>query len=467
MDRLRRQRGARDNLRIAEYSKEQHFRMNRSISVFGLGYVGTVTAACLAHRGNLVIGVDLNPDKVDAIAGGRSPIVEPRVSELVSDCHQNGQLRATGDAMPAVLNTDISFLCVGTPSLRNGKLDLGHVEPVCREIGTALKQKNSFHLVVLRSTVLPGTAESLVIPILEEASGKRMGPGFGVCVNPEFMREGTAVTDFMEPAVTVIGADDPTHSARLREVYAWVPGRVFETSFRTAEMVKYICNAWHALKVAFANESGTLAKGLGIDAEALIDIFTADSKLNISPSYLKPGFAFGGSCLPKDLRALNYRAQELGIRMPLFESILPSNQEHFERALELVLQTRKRNVGMLGLSFKAATDDLRESPQVQLVKRLLGEGKQLRIWDENVSLGRLVGSNRRYIEEVIPHVGALLCPSLEQVLRESEVVVIATRDLDQEILQRGLRADHVVIDLVNIEKARRVERAAAYEGICW
>jgi GDP-mannose 6-dehydrogenase len=441
--------------------------MSRSISVFGLGYVGTVTAACLAHKGAEVIGVDLSPAKVEAMEAGRSPVVEPRVSTLVAECKQACRLHATSDARAAVMKTDTSFLCVGTPSLRNGKLDLGHIEPVCREIGTVLKKKDSFHLVVLRSTVLPGTAESVVVPVLEKASGKRMGKDFGVCVNPEFMREGTAVTDFLEPALTVIGAADPAHSARLRELYAWVPGRIFETSFRSAEMVKYLCNTWHALKVSFANEAGTLAKELGVDVEAVVEIFTADNKLNISPSYLKPGFAFGGSCLPKDIRALNYRAKELDLKLPLFEAILPSNEQHLERALRLILETGKRNIGMLGLSFKAATDDLRESPQVQLVKRLLGEGRQIQIWDDNVSIGRLIGSNRQYIEEVIPHIGSLLSSSLEGVLQKAEVVVIGTRGVDRETLRRNLRQDHIIIDLVNLEKARRLEGHAAYEGICW
>ncbi len=317
-------------------------------------------------------------------------------------------MHATSNSEEAVLKTDISFLCVGTPSLRNGKLDLGHIEPVCREIGNALKKKNTFHLVVLRSTVLPGTAETIVVPALEKASGKKIGKDFGVCVNPEFMREGTAVADFLEPAMTIIGAADPSHSAMLRELYAWAPGHMFETSFRSAEMTKYVCNAWHAVKVSFANEVGTLAKQLGVDAESVVEIFTADTKLNISPSYLKPGFAFGGSCLPKDVRALNYRAKELDLKLPLFESILPSNDEHLERAVEMVLETGKKKIAMLGLSFKAATDDLRESPQVQLVKRLLGEGRQIQIWDDNVSLGRLIGSNRQYIEDVIPHIGSLL-----------------------------------------------------------
>src|SRR5712691_720824 len=441
--------------------------MSKSISVFGLGYVGTVTAACLAHKGNSVVGVDLSPAKVEDLQSGRSPVVEPRVSELVAECSKACRLHATSDAASAVLKTDISFLCVGTPSLRNGKLDLGHIEPVCRQIGEALREKDSFHLVVLRSTVLPGTAESIVVPTLEEVSGKRMGQDFGVCVNPEFMREGTAVADFLEPAMTIIGAAHPQHAARLREIYAWAPGPIFETSFRSAEMVQYVCNAWHALKVAFANEVGTMAKELKVDAETVIEIFTADTKLNISPSYLKPGFAFGGSCLPKDVRAMNYRAKELDLKLPLFEAIIPSNDEHLERAVEMVLATGKKRIGLLGLSFKAATDDLRESPQVQLVKRLIGEGREIKIWDDNVALGRLIGSNREYIEQVIPHIGTLLSSDLEQVLEKAEVVVIGTRGIDRDALRASLKPQQIVIDLVNLEKSRRLNEHAFYKGICW
>ena len=440
--------------------------MSKRVSVFGLGYVGSVTAACLASKGNSVIGVDLSPNKVEQLAAGRSPIVEPRVNELIEQAHTGQRLRATRDSVTAVMESDISFLCVGTPSLRSGKLDLGHVEPVCRDIGQVLKRKNAFHLVVLRSTVLPGTAESIVIPALEQSSGKRLGKDFGVCVNPEFMREGTAVADFLEPSMTIIGAGDAQHAAWLRELYAWAPGRIFETSFRSAEMVKYICNAWHALKVAFANEVGTLAKELKVDAEAVTEIFLADDKLNISPTYLKPGFAFGGSCLPKDVRALNYRAKELDIKLPLFESILPSNDEHLKRAIGMVLDSGKKNVAILGLSFKAATDDLRESPQVQLVKHLLGEGRKIKIWDDNVSLGRLIGSNREYIEKAIPHIGSLLEGDLAQVLKDGEVVIIGTRGIARDQLQRHLRSDHIVIDLVNLEKARR-PALDHYEGICW
>jgi GDP-mannose 6-dehydrogenase len=440
--------------------------MSKRVSVFGLGYVGSVTAACLASKGNSVIGVDLSPAKVEQLAAGRSPIVEPGVNELIKQAHNEKRLSATTDSASAVMETDISFLCVGTPSLRSGKLDLGHVEPVCRDIGQVLKRKDAFHLVVLRSTVLPGTAESIVIPALEQTSGKRLGKDFGVCVNPEFMREGTAVADFLEPSMTIIGAGDPQHAAWLRELYAWAPGRIFETSFRSAEMVKYVCNAWHAVKVAFANEVGTLAKELKVDAEAVTEIFIADNKLNISPSYLKPGFAFGGSCLPKDVRALNYRAKELDIKLPLFESIMPSNDEHLKRAIEMVLNSGKKNVAILGLSFKAATDDLRESPQVQLVKHLLGEGRKIKIWDDNVSLGRLIGSNREYIEKAIPHIGSLLEGDLAQVLKDGEVVVIGTRGIPRDQLQQHLRSDHIVVDLVNLEKSRR-PTLDHYEGICW
>src|SRR6201987_3083129 len=441
--------------------------MSRTVSIFGLGYVGTVTAACLAHKGNRVTGVDLSAAKVETMDSGRSPIVEPAVADLIAESQKACCLHATTDSQKAVLETEISFLCVGTPSMRNGKLDLGHIGPVCDEIGQALRKKDTFHLIVLRSTVLPGTAETIVVPTLEKASGKKMGQDFGVCVNPEFMRDGTAVADFLDPSITIIGASDPAHSQSLRELYAWVPGRVFETSFQSAEMVKYVCNAWHAVKLAFANEVGTMAKSLGVDAEAVIEIFSADTKLNISPTYLKPGFAFGGSCLPKDVRALNYRAKELDLNLPLFQSIMASNDEHLERAVEMILSTGKKKIALLGLSFKAATDDLRESPQVQLAKRLLGEGRDLKIWDDNVSLGQLIGSKRQYIEEVIPHIGSLLCQDLDSALSAAEVVVIGTRGIDRATVSRHIRPDQTVIGLVNREKSRRISNNGSYQGICW
>jgi len=417
--------------------------------------------------GYKVIGVDISRAKVEMLDSGRSPIIEARMSELVAEGNKQCRLHATTDSTTAVLESDISIVCVGTPSLRNGKLDLSHIEKVAQEIGTALGQKKSSHTFVLRSTVLPGTTESLVIPILERASGRRAGSDFAVCYNPEFMREGSAVADFLEPPYTVLGSQDSSHLLPLRKLYKDVPGRVFETTISVAEMVKYLSNAFHAVKVGFANEVGTLCKHLAVDAQAVTEIFTADTRLNISPTYLSPGFAFGGSCLPKDVRALTYRAKELDLKLPILESLLPSNAEHLERAVEAVMRTGKRKIAHLGLSFKAGTDDLRESPQVQLIKRLLGEGFAVRIWDREVSVGRLAGSNRQYIEEVIPHIGSLLSADLEEVLHGAEVVVIGNKSARKDELLKYLRSDQIVIDLVNLDKSRRPDTSGAYEGICW
>jgi len=441
--------------------------LSLSISIFGLGYVGSVSAACFASMGHKVMGVDISHNKVEMLDSGRSPIVEARMNQLVAEANRACRLHATADPAAAVLGSDISFICVGTPSLRNGKLDLGHIEKVAREIGAALKRKNSHHLVVLRSTVLPGTTESVLAPILERESGKRGGADFAVCYNPEFMREGSAVADFLEPPYTILGSQNPIHLEPLRALYKNTPGKVFETSITVAEMVKYLSNAFHAVKVAFANEVGTLCKHLAVDAEAVTEIFTSDSRLNISPAYLSPGFAFGGSCLPKDVRALTYRAKELDLRLPLLESLLPSNAEHIDRAVEAVMSTGKRKIAQLGLSFKAGTDDLRESPQVQLIKRLIGEGYDVRIWDKDVSLGRLAGSNRQYIEEVIPHIGSLLTADLEVALKDAEVVIIGNKSVGKDELSAYLRPGQIVIDLVNLNKSRRPSGTAAYEGICW
>ena len=440
--------------------------MGLTVSVFGLGYVGSVTAACLASVEHCVIGVDVSPAKVEAMGAGRSPIVEARMSELLADGYQRGLVRATTDAAVAVRDSDISFVCVGTPSLRSGKLDLGYVERVIREIGAALKQKKSHHVVVLRSTVLPGTTESMVIPTVEQASGLCNGTDFTVCYNPEFMREGSAVADFHRPPYTILGAQNTKHLALLGELYSTVPGPVFETSIQVAEMVKYVSNAFHALKVSFANEVGTLCQHLGVNTDAVTKIYTSDTKLNISPAYLSPGFAFGGSCLPKDLRALSYRAKELDIALPLLDSILRSNGAHIDRAVDAVLRTNKKKIAFLGLSFKAGTDDLRESPQVQVIKRLLGEGCQVKVWDRDVSLGRLAGSNRQYIEEVIPHIGSLLSSEFEEVVQSGDVVVIATK-VDKDRLAGCVTSKQVVIDLVNLDPANRPTVGASYQGICW
>ena len=441
--------------------------MTLSISVFGLGYVGSVSAACFASMGHRVIGVDVNPAKVEMLESGRSPIIEAGMNELVAEGSRACRLHATTDSVKAVLESDVSFVCVGTPSLRNGKLDLSHIEKVAREIAAALKQKKSWHTFVLRSTVLPGTTESVVLPVLERVSGKRSGVDFTVAYNPEFMREGSAVADFLRPPYTILGAHDGSHLAPLRELYKQTSGRLFETTIPVAEMAKYLSNAFHAVKVAFANEVGTLCKHLEVDAQAVTEIFTSDTRLNISPAYLSPGFAFGGSCLPKDVRALTYKAKELDIKLPLLESLLPSNLEHLERAVEAVMRTNKRKIAQLGLSFKAGTDDLRESPQVQLIKRLLGEGYEIKIWDKDVSLGRLAGSNRQYIEEVIPHIGTLLSDNLEDVLRWGEVVIVGNKSARKDDLAKILRPDQIVIDLVNLDKSLRADGTSSYEGICW
>lgn len=441
--------------------------LSLSISIFGLGYVGSVTAACFAHMGHRVTGVDVNPEKVEMLASGRSPIIESGMPDLVAEGQKAHRLHATTDARVAVHETEITFVCVGTPSLRGGKLDLSHVERVANEIGKAIGEKKSKHLVVLRSTMLPGTTESKVIPILEKASGGKAGRDLSVCYNPEFMREGSAVSDFLEPPYTVIGSQDENSAAPLRELYRNSAGKILETAIPVAEMVKYASNAFHAVKVSFANEIGTLCKQLAVDTEAVNQIFTCDTKLNISAAYLAPGFAFGGSCLPKDLRALAYRAKELDLNLPLLESILTSNAEHVNRAVDAILRAGKKKVAFLGLSFKAGTDDLRESPQVQLIKRLLGEGCQLRVWDQDVSLGRLAGSNRQYINDVIPHIGSLLSTDLEEVVRSGEVVVIGTRSVEKANISPLLSANQIVLDLVNLDPLRRPDSPAAYQGICW
>lgn len=422
----------------------------KRISVFGLGYVGAVTAACLAEAGHRVVGVDANPAKVRTLESGRAPVLEPGLEDLVAAGCTSGRLCTTTDAAAAVCESEISFVCVGTPSLPSGRLDLSSVERVCEEIGTALRSKEQFHLVVLRSTVLPGTSRSLAIPRIAASSQKQAGIDFAVCVNPEFTREGCAVADFLEPGMTVLGADDPAHLAPLSELYGKITDRIFTTSLHTAEMVKYVCNCYHALKVTFANEIGTLCRYLEVDEQEVMRIFLADTKLNISAAYLKPGFAFGGSCLPKDLRALAYRAKQLDLELPLIRAILPSNQAHIDRAVDAVLGAGSKRIGVVGLSFKPGTDDLRESPSVQLIKRLLAEGCNVQVWDHDVSVGRLVGSNRRFIEEEIPHIGALLSTDLEQVINSAEVVVVGAKTPEVSALLAALKPQGSVIDLHSI-----------------
>ncbi len=434
------------------------------ISVFGLGYVGAVSAACFAKEGHDVLGVDVSQTKVDIINDGRSPIVEEGINELISEMVGEKRLRATTDVAEAIRHTEISLVCVGTPSNANGSLDLKYVVRVCEEIGAEIKRKDARHTVVMRSTMLPGTIDGLVVPTLEKASGKQAGKDFGVCINPEFLREGTSIKDFYAPPFTVIGADDEATANTVSVLYENIEAPLHVTKLREAELVKYSCNCFHGLKVAFANEVGNIAKGMNIDSHEVMRVFCEDTKLNLSPYYLKPGFAFGGSCLPKDLRALAYKAKELDVETPVLASILQSNKMQIERAIDMVLQTGKKRIGILGFAFKAGTDDLRESPMVELIERLVGKGMQLAIYDRDVSLARLFGANKQYIEREIPHIAELMRESIDDVLASSEVIVIGNKADEFRHIEERTR-NHTVIDLVRIFGERRT--GENYQGICW
>ena len=411
------------------------------------------------------MGVDVNPTKIEIINTGKSPIVEEGISELISDVVKSGRLMATTDSRQAILDSDLSLVCVGTPSNPNGSLDLRHVEQVCREIGSALKSKAERHTVVIRSTMLPGTIEHTVIPALEETSGKEAVKDFGICINPEFLREGSSLKDFDSPPFTLIGADDEATALAVRELYEEIEAPVFVTRLKTAEMVKYVCNCFHALKVSFANEVGNICKALDIDSHEVMRIFCQDTKLNLSSYYLKPGFAFGGSCLPKDLRAINYKAKELDIEVPVLAAILPSNRQQIERAVNLVLGTGKKKVGVLGFSFKAGTDDLRESPMVTLIETLIGKGLRLAIYDRDVSLARLFGANKEYIEREIPHISQLMRGTVEEVLSDSELLIIGNNAEEFRGVESRLSNGQIVIDLVRM--LPNPSGGNWYQGICW
>jgi GDP-mannose 6-dehydrogenase len=437
-----------------------------NISVFGLGYVGCITAACLARDNHMVIGVDINPMKVELLKSGQSPVVEPGLDELVCEVVQNGKLQVSLDSQAAVQRSDISLICVGTPSNDNGSLKVDYVENVCREIGTALATKQGYHLVVIRSTVLPGTVEEKLIPLLEEYSGLTASRDFGVCMNPEFLREGSAITDYYHPSLIVIGELDRRSGDILEELYSSLDVFVNRTKLRVAEMVKYTCNAFHALKVDFANEIGNLSKANGIDGQEVMGIFVKDQQLNISPTYLMPGFAFGGSCLPKDVRAILYRAKELDVDCPLLSAVLPSNRQQVENGIRLVERTGYKKIGILGLSFKADTDDLRESPTITLAETLLGRGYQIHIYDEKLNLSKLLGANKLYLEKELPHIASLLCPSIEQIIEQSQVVVITNGSKSFRSVPNLLQSGQILIDLVGIAKNMDGSHAT-YEGICW
>ena len=436
------------------------------VSVFGLGYVGAVSCGCFANDGFEVIGVDLNETKVALMNRGHSPIVEEAIGDLLRDAVEQGRLRATTDVAEAVLETDLSIISVGTPSNGNGKLSLAAVTRVSEQIGEALARKAERHLIVVRSTVLPGTVRDTIVPAIERTSGKRLGEGFGVCFNPEFLREGSSVRDHYNPPYTLIGSWDPCDGERVASLYARVEGEIHHVTVETAEMVKYVCNAFHAMKVTFANEMGMLAQACGVDSHAVMDLVCADTKLNISPRYLMPGFAFGGSCLPKDLRALLYRARESDIELPMTRSILTSNRHQIDRAIELVLGLKRRRIGMLGISFKAGTDDLRESPLVVLTEALIGKGLDIRIFDSEVSVARLVGANKEYIEREIPHIASLLVNDLAEVVQHADVLIVGNRSRSFDTLAQHCKPGQVVVDLARIPGLKQ-SPGIQYFGITW
>jgi GDP-mannose 6-dehydrogenase len=416
------------------------------VSVFGLGYVGCVTAACLAKAGHRVIGVDINPDKVAMVNAGTSPLVEPGLGELLSEVVAAGRLRCTLSTHEAVSESDLALICVGTPSRDNGQLNVDAIRRVAEELGEALRRHPKAYTVVLRSTVLPGTTESVLVPALRGSTGAGL-PGLTVAVNPEFMREGSSLRDFVQPPLNLVGSDTPDAAALLRGLYAQVEAPFVYVSIRSAEMAKYVSNAFHALKITFANEIGDLCDTLGADAHEVMRVFLMDRKLNISDAYLRPGFAFGGSCLPKDLRALTHAARSADVKLPLLSQILPSNDRQIQQGIGRVLATRRRRIGVLGLAFKPGTDDLRESPMVRLVEALIGKGCEVRILDRSVSIARLGGANRRYIEEEIPHIASLMCGTPEELLAHAEVFVVANVDEEARQTLAAARPDQVVVDL--------------------
>ncbi|HEX8184715.1 MAG TPA: UDP-glucose/GDP-mannose dehydrogenase family protein [Blastocatellia bacterium] len=435
------------------------------LSVFGLGYVGCVSAACFANEGHQVIGVDVNPLKVDIINSGRSPIVEPGIDLLINQAVSRASLRASSNPSEAVLDSDLSLVCIGTPGNHNGSLDLSFIKRACQQIGEALSSKPRFHIIVMRSTMLPGTIEQTVIPTLEVYSGKRAGRDFGVAINPEFLREGTSIHDFHNPPFTLIGADDQETSGPVARLYANLKAPVIFTGIKEAEMVKYACNSFHALKVTFANEIGNICKALGVDSHKVMEVFCQDTKLNLSSYYLKPGFAFGGSCLPKDVRAITYKAKEMDVEVPVLNSIMVSNRQQVERAVEAVLRTGRKNVGVLGLSFKTGTDDLRESPMVSLIETLIGKGMKLEIYDRDVEVARLFGANKEYIEREIPHISSLMRSELSEVIEGAEVIIIGKKEEEFRALSDKLNNGRVVIDLVRLLEAQ--DTRESYRGLCW
>ena len=438
------------------------------VAIFGLGYVGTVCAACLARFGHEVIGVDVNDEKNAQISAGRSPIVEPGLEELIREAVEAGRLEATRDHTRAIEATELSLICVGTPSRRNGSLDTSHVEEVARDIGRALKRRKEPHTVVVRSTLLPGTTLSLVQPALEQESALRCGEDLGLAYNPEFLRESSAVADFHDPPYTLVGGIDEASARAAAELYADLEAPLHLVTIPEAEMAKYAANAFHATKIVFANEIAAFSHAAGVDGRRVMDLLVQDTRLNISPAYLRPGFAFGGSCLPKDVRALLHAGRQRDVELPLLQSVPESNEVQLRRGIELVQAQPGKRVGVLGLSFKAGTDDLRESPVVQLVETLVGKGYDVRIYDGNVNLARLLGTNRAYIEAVVPHLADLMVDDADQLLASCDTVVIGNDSPEFVGLIAGVDSQPVV-DLVglSLSESQREAIGERYLGIAW
>jgi GDP-mannose 6-dehydrogenase len=436
------------------------------LSILGLGYVGAVSLACLGRDGHEVVGVDIDPAKLDLIRAGKTPVVEEGMVELMEQVVASGRVRVTPDVAVAIVDTEVSFICVGTPSAPNGSQDQAALLQVARELGRALRRKHGPHVLVFRSTLVPGTVEDVLRPILERESGKQEGVDFHVCFQPEFLREGSSIRDYNQPPFTVVGASHDAPVEVLRRLFGHLPCEFHRTSIRAAEMVKYCCNNFHALKITFANEVGRLCEGLGVDPFEVMELVCQDRQLNISRAYLKPGFAFGGSCLPKDLRATVYLAKMRDVELPMLGGVLASNQRHVEHAISKVLASGKRKIGMIGLSFKTGTDDLRESPLVALAEHLIGKGLALSIYDPEVHLSRLLGANRRFIEQHVPHIGQLMRAEPSQVIAESELLVVGLSDARTfELLRQHVRPDQTVIDLVNIPQRETLR--GHYVGLCW
>ncbi len=436
-----------------------------NISIFGLGYVGCVSLGCLAKNGHNGIGVDLSPVKVDFINRGKPTIFENEIDEIISEQHNQGKISATNDGVQAVRNTDVSFICVGTPSTPNGHLDLTAIYNVAGEIGRGIKEKDNFHVVAIRSTVLPGTNME-VTKIIEDVSGKKSNKDFAVVSNPEFLREGSAVKDYYQPSFTLIGTSNDMAMERMKAVYEGIDAPIISTGIKIAEMIKYVNNGFHALKITFANEIGNICKKMGIDSHELMEIFCMDKKLNISPYYLKPGFAYGGSCLPKDLRALKTTAHDLYLECPVIENIDKSNEMHRKIVYNQILDFGKERLGFLGLSFKSGTDDLRNSPIIDIIEQLLGKGFDIKIYDRNVQLSHLVGANREYILAKIPLISKFFVNDSSELIENSEVIIVVNREEEFQDVLSQMSTDKIIYDLVNIDFKEKTTMKN-YFGIAW